>query len=102
MNRTNCAGHKPKRTGDPVFFGFFLLLSSRFCNRANGTYYNRRISMAHKQPKTGIMEEELDLFMEELFRLRQDYEQCEDEIYQKELQADIEVLLVVINRMQRM
>lgn len=48
------------------------------------------------------MEEELDLFMEELFRLRQDYEQCEDEIYQKELQADIEVLLVVINRMQRM
>ncbi|MGD6854074.1 hypothetical protein ACQCVO_03270 [Bacillus infantis] len=58
--------------------------------------------MAYKQPKTGIMEEELDLFMEELFRLRQDYEQCEDEFFQKELQEDIEVLLTVINRMNRM
>ncbi len=56
--------------------------------------------MAQKQPKTSIMEEELDLFMEELFRLKQDYEQCEDEFFKKELQADIQVLLTVINRIQ--
>ncbi|AGX02975.1 MULTISPECIES: hypothetical protein [Bacillaceae] len=56
--------------------------------------------MAQKQPKTSIMEEELDLFMEELVRLKQDYEQCEDEFFKKELQADIQVLLTVINRIQ--
>jgi hypothetical protein len=58
--------------------------------------------MAQKQPKTGIMEEELDLFMEELFRLKQDYEQCEDEFFKKELKDDIRVLLSAINRMERM
>ncbi|MEF7563525.1 hypothetical protein V4V35_10990 [Bacillus infantis] len=56
--------------------------------------------MAQKQPKTSIMEEELNLFMEELVRLKQDYEQCEDEFFKKELQADIQVLLTVINRIQ--
>lgn len=58
--------------------------------------------MAQKQLKTGIMGEELDLFMEELFRLKLDYEQCEDEFLKKELQNDIRVLLSAINRMERL
>jgi uncharacterized protein YbcI len=44
MNRTNCAGHKPKRTGDPVLFGFFFCISADFAVGLLRPIKNRRVS----------------------------------------------------------
>lgn len=44
---------------------------------------------------------ELTLFIKEVHRLEQDYEKCDNAFLKKEIKADIQLLLSVINESKR-